>query len=514
MPTFDIQKFKFLHIDDFGNYRSMLKAILASIGVSHVDDAKDAISAMEKIKANHYDVILCDYNLGDGQNGQQLLEEAMHRNLLPYGTIFIMVTAENTSDMVMAAVEFRPDAYLSKPFPKEILITRLEKLMLKKEAFKDIYKKYNNNNYEGALKLCDTSMSKHPRFAIDIGKLKAEIALKAKNYELAESIYNKALAIRPFDWAQYGKGKSLFEKGDYTSAKKILEKLIKNNKNYIEAYDILSKIFEQNNNTKKAQEILQTATHVSPRAISRQQNLAKIAVTNGDYPVAEKSLRSSISLGKHSYLGQINDHTSLTKLYLDNGENAKASKTINSAKKQFRKDRQSLFHAEVLDSMVQFELGNEEKSREMFENVILNMPKGIQELPESIQNDLLANGELLNEHEMVQSLKDDINNPDISHSDDIKNRYKSLLLNGKGMRVYNQKIADSVVLFEEAANSLPENISVNMNAAQAIIMMLKKMPSQHPELKEKARHYLDVSKNLDVTNKKYQQLETLYSGLK
>ncbi len=66
------------------------------MGASHLDDAKDAINAMAKIKSQHYDVILCDYNLGEGQNGQQFLEEAKSRNLLHYGTIFIMITAENT----------------------------------------------------------------------------------------------------------------------------------------------------------------------------------------------------------------------------------------------------------------------------------------------------------------------------------------------------------------------------------------------------------------------------------
>ncbi|MFK5987069.1 MAG: response regulator [Pseudomonadota bacterium] len=517
MSSSEIQKFKFLHIDDFANYRSMLKSILLSIGITQVDDAKDALSAMDKIKSSRYDVILCDYNLGDGQNGQQFLEEAMSRKLLAYGTVFIMITAENTSDMVMAAVEYRPDAYLSKPFPKEILIKRLEKLMLKKEAFRAIYTAYNKNQYQQALELCDKSMASNPRLAIDIGKLKAEIAIKAKNFELAESIYNKALAIRPFDWAQYGKGKTLFEKGDYSQALLILEQLIKTNKNYIEAYDILSLIYAKNSDPQKAQQILQTATKISPRAISRQQNLAHIATKNSDFKVAEKSLRSSIGLGKFSYLGRIDDHTELTKLYLDNGNTSKAVKTLNNAKKQYRKDSQSLYHIDVMDCMVQFKLGHEEKSREIFENMILNMPDGIQNLPKSLQEDLLTNGELLNEHEMVQSLKEEISNPNSGSEEDNenkKNRYKSLLLNGKGMRIYNKKVADSISLFEDAAKNLPENISVNMNAAQAIIMMLKTASNNNSSLKEKARIYLNVSKRLDANNAKYQKLEVLYSQLK
>ena len=518
MAGFNISELKFLHIDDFGSYRSMLKSILSSIGIVHMDDAKDAIDAMEKIKRQNYDVILCDYNLGDGQNGQQFLEEAMSRQLLPYGTIFIMITAENTADMVMAAVEYRPDAYLSKPFPKEILINRLEKLITKKEAFKAIYTAYNKKDYEQAINLCDQSMEKNPKLTVDIGKLKAEIAIKSKEFDLAESIYDKALSIRPFDWAQFGKGKVCFKKGDDLQAQKILENLIKQNKNYIEAYDILSLIYKNNKDMEKAQEILQTATKISPRAISRQQHLSQIAVENGDFKVAEKSLRSSIGLGKHSYLGKIEDHTDLTKLYIESGNTSKAVKVLNNAKKQYKKDSQSIFHTDVVDGMIQFKQGHEEKSREIFEKVIHSMPDDIHNLPKSLQDDIIANGELLNETEMVESLKEDIQNPGALSTDDRadkKNKYKYLLINGKGMREYKkQRIAAASKLFEQAAENLPDNISVNMNAAQTFIMFIKESTNSNPDIKQKIRHYLDISKQLDSHNEKYKKLEELYTGLK
>ena len=103
------------------------------LGIKNIHNSSNAEDAMEMVTSEKYDVILCDYNLGDGQNGQQFYEELMHKNILDYGTIFIMVTAENTMDMVMAAVEYRPDAYLNKPFPNNVLINRLEKLLFKKE---------------------------------------------------------------------------------------------------------------------------------------------------------------------------------------------------------------------------------------------------------------------------------------------------------------------------------------------------------------------------------------------
>ncbi len=514
-----IQKIRFLHIDDFANYRAMLRSILRSMGVEHIDDAKDAASAIEKIANNEYDVILCDYNLGTGQNGQQLLEEVMHKKLMPYGTIFIMVTAENTMDMVMAAVEYRPDTYLSKPFPKELLITRLEKLLVKKDTFKPIYKAYNNKDYQRALQICTKQMSGHPKLALDIGKLKGEIALKAGEYEMAEAIYDKALSVRDFEWAQYGKAQALFGKKDYKSAKSILNQLLEANPKYIEAYDLLASIYDLEGEFKKTQEVLEAASELSPRAVTRQQHLAQTALKNDDFDIAEKSLRASINHGKHSYLGKVSDHTELSKLYLEKGKTTKANSVLKNAKQHFKKDAEACFHTEILEGMVLLKSGKEDKAREVFSDILKKIPKDIAHMPKEIQDDLLLSSEQLGEDDLTEALKADIEGTGEASTlvGNKLEKYSFLLLNGKGMRFYKEnKITDALKLFEDAANHLTDNISVNMNAAQTLIMLLMRNQVGKSEVstyKERAREYLDICQGLDRENEKYIKLEELYKGL-
>ena len=62
-----------------------------------------------------YDIVLCDYNLGAGQDGQQLLEELRYRHKLKNTSLFVMITAESSRDMVLGALEYLPDDYLTKP---------------------------------------------------------------------------------------------------------------------------------------------------------------------------------------------------------------------------------------------------------------------------------------------------------------------------------------------------------------------------------------------------------------
>ena len=149
-----------LIIDDFPGMRSMLKNMLTVYCPDTITEATNGEEAINFITENQYDVILCDYNLGPGKDGQQVLEEAKEKDLIPYSSIYIMTTAENTAEMVMGAVEYIPDGYLSKPFTKEVLISRLKKLVEKKENLREISFAIQQRDYVSAIDICKTLLSR------------------------------------------------------------------------------------------------------------------------------------------------------------------------------------------------------------------------------------------------------------------------------------------------------------------------------------------------------------------
>ncbi len=514
MSRLDLSKIHFLIIDDFANYRSMLRSILVSCGAQHIEDASNAADALKKVTYNKFDVILCDYNLGDGQNGQQLLEEIMHRRLIPYGTIYIMITAENTQNMVMAAVEYRPDGYLNKPFPKELLLKRLDMLVQKKAIMKDIYRAYNKKDYQKALELADEKMAQHNKQALEIGKLKGEIALAASKLDIALEVYNKALSIRDFQWARVGKARALLQSSNYAEAQTILEGVIRENKNYIEAYDLLAQALEQQGKLEQVQEVLTQASTISPHAIARQQHLANVAIKNGDSESAKKALKKAVREGKYSCFGKVDDNLNLAKLYLENGQNKNAIQTIKTTKQTYKKDATAMSHTQIIECLMQNKLGNEDMSRELFQQAIAEIPEDLSIISDEFKTDLLTITEQLGETELAEALQDNINNgPGNSNAEEITKSYQFLLLNGKGIRLYTaNRIAESIPYFEQAADHLPERISVNMNAAQALMFYIKNH-GRDDQMLEKARHYLDICKNLDPENEKYQKLEAIYTGL-
>ena len=117
---------KVLIVDDFPEFRMSLKNIMQQLGATDIDIAPDGKTAVNSCRKKSYDIILSDYSLGEGKDGQQVLEELIISDLLKPTTVFIMVTAENTTEMVMAAIEHTPDSYLTKPFTEDDLKTRLD----------------------------------------------------------------------------------------------------------------------------------------------------------------------------------------------------------------------------------------------------------------------------------------------------------------------------------------------------------------------------------------------------
>ena len=126
-----------LIIDDLPGMRSSMRATLSSLGIESCDQTGTAREAVDKMRAKFYDIIICDYYLGDATDGQQILEMVRRNRIISRKTLFIIVTAERTQDRVVSAADFLPDDYLVKPFTADTLGKRAMSLLEKREYFQD-----------------------------------------------------------------------------------------------------------------------------------------------------------------------------------------------------------------------------------------------------------------------------------------------------------------------------------------------------------------------------------------
>ena len=117
-------KKRVLIIEDLAEMRSSMKSMLSTLGVQEIETVNNGEEALAKLARKTYHIIFSDYELGRGKDGQQILEEIRYSALIPASTVYIMVTAAQTVEMVMGALECEPDGYIAKPVTLEILRTR------------------------------------------------------------------------------------------------------------------------------------------------------------------------------------------------------------------------------------------------------------------------------------------------------------------------------------------------------------------------------------------------------
>ncbi|MFT6914537.1 MAG: DNA-binding response OmpR family regulator/Tfp pilus assembly protein PilF [Motiliproteus sp.] len=300
MASTNYSKLRVLIIEDFANFSSALRMMLSQLGVSEIEIAISGEKALPLMTSGTFDIVLSDYNLGEGRNGNDLLEEAKQNKLLRSDCIYIMITAESGTEMVMGALEYQPDEYLTKPFTKEILYSRLERLLTRREALLPIYRAIDKGQISEAAQQCDTQGSEYPRYKSYLLKLRAELLMELNAYNTCRALCQQILGVKFIPWTQLALGKSYFYQQDYVAAEKAFRELLSLNKGYVHAWDWLARCQEQTGDPAAAQQSLMAAAKISPINVSRQSTLGRLAVSNGDMEQAERALSKSVKVGKYS----------------------------------------------------------------------------------------------------------------------------------------------------------------------------------------------------------------------
>jgi two-component system, chemotaxis family, chemotaxis protein CheY len=113
-----------LVVDDYSTMVRIIRNLLAQIGFADVDDAKDGTSALEKLRAKKYGLVISDWNM-EPMTGYDLLKEVRADPGL--GAVpFIMVTAESKTENVIAAKKAGVNTYIVKPFNAQTLKSKIE----------------------------------------------------------------------------------------------------------------------------------------------------------------------------------------------------------------------------------------------------------------------------------------------------------------------------------------------------------------------------------------------------
>ncbi|ANQ86398.1 tetratricopeptide repeat-containing response regulator [Azoarcus olearius] len=326
MATLD--RLRVLVIESQPTMRTQLRTMLSSAGIEDVSFAVSAGMAVRRLREQRYDLVLCEYHLGEGQDGQHLLEDLRSNEIIPLATLFIMITGERNYERVVSAAELAPNDYILKPLTSETLRVRLLRAVEKRDAFLPIWRLMEIGDTVGAIDYCKQAEDTHPQYIIDFLRLEAELHAALGHVEQAETLYRQILESRAIPWARLGLARILIQRKRHDDAADILDALIADNENYIDAYDLLARLREETGQVELARVALQAATARSPHRLARLRHLGAVSLQLGDASSAEAVMAEVVRKGKYSDFRDPEDHVRLVQSQLSQGKLDDAVATI------------------------------------------------------------------------------------------------------------------------------------------------------------------------------------------
>lgn len=521
---------KLLIIDDLPEMRSSLRSQASSIGFQKISVCGHLRDAFEALRQTSFDIILCDYYLGAGTNGQQFLEYLRSRRMIPRSTLFIIITAEKNHDAVITAAECMPDDYLLKPFTVELFASRLERLLEKKRRLARIDAMQDKGQWHEVIAECDAIIASRDRYQIDALRIKGNALLQSGRNEEAVHFYEQVLAMRAMPWARLGLARAQRELGRHAQAKDTLNTLIAEAPKLMAAYDLLGHIHAAEGDTGAALQVLDDACRLSPHSLARLRAIAGVAEDAGDYERVERSLTQVVEKTRNSPLRDTADYARLGNALAATDQADKALQLISEARGTCREDATHPALAAV-EAIALHRLGDTAKAEAALQ---VALQGNLVDLPAdamlAVARACLATGRTDEGEALLKQVVQ--TNPDatemharvtrVMHDHGVAHHAERLVadsvqevieLNNEAVRCGKEgRIGEAAQMLTAAANRLPGNLQIVANAAYALLLNLLANGMDTARL-EDARRFRDAVRTRAPGHRKLADIDGLWDKL-
>lgn len=521
---------KALVVDDMGAAVAIAKNMVQALGARVVDTAGDYKTAFPMIAKRQYDLILCDFNLGKGLNGQQLLRDLRHIKRISYQTLFIVVSAERTKDIVLGTIECEPDGYIAKPFTQGDFKLRITRLVEQQQAFQAINLALDNGEFEEAFKRLDQMAQNEPKYRFLALRKKAGILYEQQRFADALRVFDAALEPRKPTWARIGRARCLEELGKRQQAISELRDIIDATPLAVAAIDSLATCHLRDGRRREAQRTVEKSIALSPMSIERQRWLGDISMEIGDVETAVKAYGATLDLASDT----LKENPKLHDTYVRTVRKAIESETdpkrcnewialgkqaIKAARKKYDEDGQLHLNESLLRSLERFQQGKSEEAIAVIDAAMERHKTILAEDPElviDIAETKFYTGDLPGAEMILRKLmKDNPDNPKLRDRiqaiiDTPIPYHKRLMLNElnrQGKQSYDAgEYEEALKAFRDALRVYPYHPAVNLNAVQVTLKLIEE-GSRTPNALKEASEYLSSCVNLEEAHPEYRRKE-------
>ena len=299
----EVARHQALVVDSNPTSRSVMMQNLREFGFSVVKQASRTIDAREMLEHRRYDLVVCEESFDNSlESGQELLEELRREQMLPYSTVFVMVTGGATYGKVAEAAESALDSYLVKPFSANTLFERIKEARQRKRVLKDIFEAMEAKEVERAASLCMQRFLQREIYWLYAARIGAELLLSLQRNADAKLLYDAIIAAKTVPWARLGVARAQLAQGETVQARRTLEKLMGDTPQFADSYDLMGKVQMEQGNLDEALETYRTAATLTPGCILRLQHCGTLSFYAGETRTATDMLERTWTLGSKSRL--------------------------------------------------------------------------------------------------------------------------------------------------------------------------------------------------------------------
>jgi len=300
-PPNDLQDAKALVVDGNPQSRSILAKQLRDLGVGAVVQCGKLADARAKLEIGSFDIVLCEqYFEREEITGQDLLDDLRRNQLLPFYTVFVLVTAEATYTKVAEAAESALDAYLLKPHTANGLSSRIAQARERKLSLKEIFTAIEQQRFEDAGALCTQRFAERGPHWLHAARIGAELMLRTGQLGEAQRLYEAVVAANTVPWAKLGVARAQLEAGQTNLAATTLESLIESDPGYTDAYDMMGRAQFELGNFQNALNTFGMASKLTPGSVNRLLKHGMLAYYAGDREEGVELLDRATRIGLES----------------------------------------------------------------------------------------------------------------------------------------------------------------------------------------------------------------------
>lgn len=532
---------RILIVDDLVQARSSLKNMMGIIGAQSIDTATDGREAMELILENDYDLVLSDYNLGKGKDGQQILEEARFSNRLKATAQFILVTGENAVERVMGALEYEPDAYITKPFTLSMLRERLKRIFHTKEELRPINEAIESGDISQAIEIANFLLESKPRLLLPVSRILGKLYMRQERYEEALYVYSQPLNTRMVSWARLGQAICMHYLGDSLGALALIRQTLVDYPMYVQCHDWAARILLALGKPEEAQEQLELAAAISPRAVLRQMELGYLASQNGDHKIAEVAFEQSIRLGRHSCYKASGNYLQFAR-ELQHGLSAektrdninlrnKALRAIDELRQEYSGHVSIMFDTSIVESKTYVAVAESDKAKgavDRAESLLARIQAPTPDQQLQMTEAFIDTGQHVKAKDLMNTMRD---SQASNLAQNALNKLRALedklnamtirehtaKLNAEGVSLYEQgKLMEAIEVFDQAVKYDEVGVSVLLNAIQAKVSHIERTELDIRQLKDCYTLFKRIGNvgHLDERYDRYDRLKTTCIRLK